>query len=867
MKKVFSCMVIAVLSLTAILPVFSQKIRNVRTQKVSAEKNLPQTDFKLSSAQAFSDGNGVFIRWQAGAENQNLGFFVYRVTEKGTELVSQSVVPSKSLNTRETISGEKYSYFDRKGDFSTSYYIETLSLNGQRQNSELIVPQYINDLTEVAGLSSAQLISKDEEIKPTNESNLLNIPKEIQKANEANSLAPNINNQRFVASQPGVKIGVSKEGIYRVSRTELQNAGFNVNAAGNLWQLYLDGNEQSINVGANDSYIEFYGKGIDTVESATKVYYLIAGSQNGKRIGTTTLRPLSNVVGKNYDQTFVRKYREEYFDNILNGDSENFFGIVPIVGSSSPDPTATTYTFNVTGVDFSIRKFTLEIGIQGIFPSNHQFVLTLNGSPLENMNGSGVSLITASMKIPTSYLREGANTLSIKAFGGGSDISVAESIKVSYLRKYEAIQNNLSFYTANYRTSTLSNFTSPNIRVFDLSYPDSPTQISNLAINNNNGNYSVTLPAHRGRAMFAAEDSAILTANSVVQNLPSTLSTAAHNGGMIIVTYKGWATQANDWANYRRGQGMTVEVVDVDDIFDEFSYGTVSTAGMSNFFNYARNNWQTPPSYILMIGDASYDYKNYKNYPFQNFIPTKLVDTVYEETGSDEAFCDFTNNGLSEIAIGRIPARTPQDVTLMLNKTITFESTIAAGFNRGALFASDLPTGYDFDGLNRRVATQLPASMPKTFINRGDPDARNMLISSLNTGKYIVNYSGHGSTGAWQSQFLGLNDPAGLTNSPNFTVFTLLTCLNGYFLKADGDSLSEKIIKAPNGGGVAVWASTGETTPDVQEVMAARFYNQLNVGNMNRIGDLIKDAKANLIGGRDVRLSWALIGDPAMKMK
>ncbi len=869
MKKIFSLIIIAVLSITAIVSVFSQKIKNDRTQKVFAEKKSPQTDLRLSSAQAFSGGNGVFLHWEAGTENRNLGFYIYRVTEKGTELVNQSFVPSKSLNSRETLSGESYTYFDPQGDSSTSYYIETVSLNGQRQTSDLLVPQYTSDLNGVAGMSSAQLFKKEDTAKPTGESNLLNFPKEIQKANESNFLPPDINTQRYVASQPGVKISVTKEGFYRVSRSQLQNAGFNVSTPGNFWQLYLDGKEQSIVVGVSDSYIEFYGKGIDTPESATKVYYLIAGSQNGKRIASSTLRSIGGaVVAKSYDQTFVRKDRTNFFDQVLNGDDENFYGSVAILGANAPNqPNAATFTFNLTGVDFTSRKSTFEINLQGLTLVPHQISAVLNGNTLESFSGNGLVLYGSSLRIPTANLREGVNTLLLTATGGGADISLTESIKVSYLRKYEALQNNLSFYTANYRTSDLSNFTSPNIRVFDLSYPDNPSQISNLRINNNSGNYSVTLPAHRGRPMFAVEDSAILSADSVVQNVPSTLSTATHNGGMIIVTYKDWAAQANAWANYRRGQGISVEVVDIDDIFDEFSYGTATSIGMSDFFYYAKNNWQTPPSYILLIGDATYDYRNYLNRPFQNFIPTKRVDTVYEETGSDEAFCDFLNTGLSDIAIGRIPAQTPQDVTLMLNKTMAFESTIAGAFNRGAIFASDLPNGYDFEGLNQRISMQLPASMPKTFINRGQTDSHNILISNLNTGKYILNYSGHGSIGAWQSQFLGPADPPLLTNAPNYTVFTLLTCLNGYFLNVDNDSLSERLIKAPNGGASAVWASTGETTPDVQEVMATRFFNQLNTGNMNRIGDLIKDAKANLIGGRDVRLSWALIGDPMLKMK
>ncbi|MBL8066779.1 MAG: hypothetical protein JNM34_13160, partial [Chthonomonadaceae bacterium] len=75
------------------------------------------------------------------------------------------------------------------------------------------------------------------------------------------------------------------------------------------------------------------------------------------------------------------------------------------------------------------------------------------------------------------------------------------------------------------------------------------------------------------------------------------------------------------------------------------------------------------------------------------------------------------------------------------------------------------------------------------------------------------------------------------------------------------------LLFSNNGGGVAAWASTGLTTPDVQEVMAQRFYNQLGAGNIPRMGDLIRDAKSTIPGGIDVRLSWTLIGDPMLKVR
>jgi hypothetical protein len=871
MKKTVTLFVIVAMISVANIQIFSQKIRNVSIKKLPVTKTETPTDTKLQSADAFSDGNGVYIRWQAEYESRNLGFFIYRLGAKGRELVSQEMVAGGYTKSSETlVYGEKYSYFDAGGNLATTYQIESLGINGQRQIVGQVSPKPVSNLASVAGSSSQELKNRTA-VEPVLENNSLNLPKELQTTIADNSLSPDINTQRWVAAQPGVKIAVKQEGIYRVSRTELQNAGFNVNAPGNLWQLYVDGNQQSINVGAGDSYIEFYGKGIDTPESDTKVYYLIVGTQDGLRMGTTFLRPLSGaIIGSSYYQTFERKERKIYINSdILNGDAENFFGNVPIVGSNSPTPSIMTYTFNLTAIDYNSRKSTVVLNIQGITATPHQIVSKLNGNPMDPINGNGDNLMSGTFEIPTSMLNEGTNTLQIQTFGGSGDINLVESIRVSYGRKYEAIQNRLSFFTNNYRQSTVSGFTSPNIRMLDLTFPDNPTLLTNLNIQNNAGNYSVTLPANRGRQIFAAEDLAILSASSVVANNPSTLSTAAHNGELIIVTYKDWLTQANDWANYRRAQGLTVEVVDIEDIQDEFSYGSVDTSGITQFFQYAKNNWQTPPNYVLLLGDFSYDFRNYENRAFQNYIPTKRVDTLFEETGSDEALCDFNNDGLAELAVGRIPARSAANVTQALNKTMVFESNLATAYSRGGLCASDMPIGYDFEGLCQRVFAQLPPSIPTTFINRGQTDSHNLLLSSMNTGRYLVNYSGHGSAGVWSddNSWFTIPNATALNNSPNYTLYFMLTCLNGYFLRTDFDSLSEALLKAPNGGGVAVWASTGKTTPDVQELLATRFYNQLNVGNMTKIGDLIKDAKQNLTAGRDVRLSWALLGDPTLKIK
>ena len=182
--------------------------------------------------------------------------------------------------------------------------------------------------------------------------------------------------------------------------------------------------------------------------------------------------------------------------------------------------------------------------------------------------------------------------------------------------------------------------------------------------------------------------------------------------------------------------------------------------------------------------------------------------------------------------------------------------------------ASDITQIVDFAAECAEVIDQLPAEIPKVYVNKADVGARTTLLAEMNLGKYIINYSGHGSTISWTSGgFFGTGDVNGLANQNALTIYTMLTCLNGYFTDTTNYGLSERLIHA-TGGAVATWSSSGKTTPDVQQVLALRFYDQLaNNASMDKMGDLVKDAKTAVIAGRDVRLSWTLLGDPAMKVK
>jgi len=860
MKKGFVLLVLFNFILLLASPSAAQRLNlNIKPK----DENI---SVKYTGIEAITDGQGTLIKWSTEFEGENLGFNIYRISADGAQLVNSTIIAGAYLQMRgNQFFGKTYTYFDAEGDLSSTYYVESININGQKATSNLFSSKYLGNLPAPdAELFEAFKRGPESTKNPSISKNEVNIPEELQSEVAQSAVQADFDKQRWVAAQPGVKIGVQKEGIYRVTRAELQAAGFTNNSPA-LWQLYVNGVEQSIIVGGNGDYIEFYGKGVDTNEANTQIYFLVVGTQNGKRIANTFRRAIRSPVASNsYLQSFTFKERTIYSSGIYNGDDKaNFFGRV--IGD-----TTQTIPLNLAAVDFGIATSSINISLQGVTQVSHQVRVSLNGTQVGVVNGFSTSFMNQTFTFPTSVLREGANSLQLTSIGGSQDVSFFDTVNINYARQFQAAQNRLSFYTPNYRAVYLRGFSSPNIRVFDISSPDNVSLVANLQIQQNGSSYQVYLPSNRGRIMYAVENSGILQAASIVSNTPSTISAATRNGDLVIISYKDWMTEAENWANNRRASGLSVEVVNIEDVYDEFNYGVFSSNAIRSFLEYAKNNWQTKPKYALLLGDATLDPRNYTGNGLYNYIPTKMVETIYLETGSDEALADFDNDGLSEIAIGRIPAHDAQDVTRALNKVSVFEQTLALGqgLERGVIFASDLPIGYDFAAVNARLATKLPTSTSKTFINRSATDAHTQLITQINSGKFMVSYSGHGSTEIWgDAAFFGINDAAQLTNGGSkLSLFTMLSCLNGYFMQPV-DSLSETLLKNQNGGAVAAWSSTGLTTPDVQEIMATQFYTQLAAGNMTRFGDLIKDSKTVIPGGRDVRLSWALLGDPTLKVR
>ncbi|MFN0278229.1 MAG: C25 family cysteine peptidase [Pyrinomonadaceae bacterium] len=861
MKKTALSLLLVTLVFGSAIPSFAQSARSIQNAGVRA------FTAEYERIDAFTDGQGVFLRWEMKTEINNVGFLVYRMGGAEPELVSRSLILSLSTTgSQRTLQGEIYEFYDPIGTLDSTYVIYNQFVNGSRVATDPITPKFTTDFQASTGYTKAEIEARARSKRGDLRSGSLSLPSELQSIVTGAILPPNLAVQREVVTQQSVKIAVKQEGMYRVTRAELQNADFNVNSDPTNWRLFTDGNEQAIIVGAGGQYIDFYGKTLDTRNTDTRTYFLIVDTVPGKRMITKVLGNIGgNVLSKNFRMVTEKKERVSRDPNIRNGAVENYFGQVII---NNP---AIIVPFSLTGIDPLGLDAVVTVKVQGKSNNGHAIRVFLNGNDIGTMTGLHQDNFSATFSIPPSYLVEGNNVLRLNT-RFSSDNCYFDSVKVSYTRKYQADQNKALFFTPGYRRADITGFSSPNVRVFETTYDGNPQLINNLAIVQNGGSYTVRIPSNRQAVYYGVEDSALLQSPSITANAPSSLSTPNNLADVIIITYSDpdFITAAETWANYRRsaaGGNFTVKVVNITDVYDEFSYGAHSEIAIKDFLQYAKTNWENPkPHYVLLIGDGSYDPRNYEGRGYLDLVPTKSVELIYEETGSDEALADFDGNGLAEMAIGRIPVSVASDITKIFNKTTAFENPAMQSLNRGGTLTFDRPDGYDFEAMSGILADQLPAGMPKTFINRILPGARQNLLDSINSGRYFVNWSGHGSTGFWSSpDFFSKDDMPLLTNVNNQSIFVMLTCLNGFFLRPQTDSLGEALLKA-DGGAVVTWSSTTLTTPDYQMTMGLPFYREIGLGNIKRMGDLVITAKSTVINS-DVGYSWVLLGDPALKVR
>ena len=269
-----------------------------------------------------------------------------------------------------------------------------------------------------------------------------------------------------------------------------------------------------------------------------------------------------------------------------------------------------------------------------------------------------------------------------------------------------------------------------------------------------------------------------------------------------------------------------------------------------------------------MTGDSSYDARNYLGLGDNDLVPTKLIDTAYLETASDDWFADFDGDGIAELSVGRLPVRSVEEASVLVAKLFAYEES---GPSNEVALVADSNDGFDFERASTLLRGLIPSGIGVSEIFRSRSDdsvARSQVLDAINRGQKIVNYTGHGSVNVWRGNLLTAADSLLFTNRDRLSLFVMMTCLNGYFQDAMNESLGEMLLKSENGGAVAVWASSGMTLPHEQAAMNQVLYRLLfSLNNRSlTLGEIMRQAKAT-VKDSDIRSTWILLGDPTIKLK
>ncbi len=358
---------------------------------------------------------------------------------------------------------------------------------------------------------------------------------------------------------------------------------------------------------------------------------------------------------------------------------------------------------------------------------------------------------------------------------------------------------------------------------------------------------------------------------AATKNQPSTWHAPQAGSDIVMITHPSFATALQPLVKLRQSQGKSVSVVSVDDLYDEFNFGERSPQALRDFLASATGNWKTHPQYLLLVGDASFDARNYLGFGYDDFVPTRLVETFFLKTASDEWFSDFTNTGIGAIATGRLPVRTAADAQIAVRKITSYDKAGSGGtWTKQVLLVADTDVeSLGFAADTQAVKSQLPPSLAANVVDAnqiGTAAARAQLLAAINSGQLVVNYLGHGSVEVWgNGSLLAGADAATMTNGNRLPVFLILDCLNGYFHDVYTTSMAESLLLAPNGGAVAVWSSSGLNDAAPQGELDKQIVQRLFSGQNIALGDAIRAAKAK-VNVLDVQRTYILFGDPAMKL-
>lgn len=383
---------------------------------------------------------------------------------------------------------------------------------------------------------------------------------------------------------------------------------------------------------------------------------------------------------------------------------------------------------------------------------------------------------------------------------------------------------------------------------------------------------------------------------------------------LIIVTPSEFKDAANRLADLHRKLGETVNVIHLDQIYNEFSSGSQDPTAIKlcarMFYDRFGSGKANSISNLLLFGDGSFDPKN-RVANNNNWVPTFQFLNSEDHLNamvSDDYFGILGDNGSiygddsMQIGVGRLLISSNKIADEQVDK---IEQYIRKGYNSDSveccetnqsssfgdwrttyvLISDDEENGYfvnnDSEPHSANVALKHPElnsekiycdSYKQITMAGGEryPDVNIAIDEAVNNGALLVNYVGHGGeVGAAEERIITIPQINSWDNFSKMCLFVSSTC---EFTKYDDPSrvsAGEWLSLNPNGGAIALMTTTRPVFFSVNTATGNSFYKNVFERDQNfkalTFGEILRRTK-NMVNSDVNKHSFTLIGDPALRL-
>jgi hypothetical protein len=706
-------------------------------------------------------------------------------------------------------------------------------------------------------------------------------------------------------SSPTAYIEVEAPGLYAVTYDDLDDLGFAGIDPQNL-RLFLGTDEVAYEwIGNTDAVFEpgealrFYAEHRFSRWTDVDVFKLIAGTAPGQRMSSRSANPSSLPTGVSWTEQIEEEnhiYTPDCFCGSLpsgrDGDRWTWKRL------RQPDITSTSFSIQTPAVDTSRQaELTLWFISYTSVAANpdHRVDVALNGTSLGRVEWDGKTALTATLPIAAGVLHSGSNTLALSLPGiAGASVEETwiDALAVRYARSQAQEGTSVRFEsdTPSRQAYTVALSSSGPYRAYDITDPLNPQSLDDVQTNGN----AVTVgdpPAGSPRRYIVVAPAGILSPAQV--RAPE--DPWAYSGGsaptgadLLIITHPAFAGELDPLVNLRQSQSISTTVVNVLGIYDTWGDGRPDPDAIQAFVGDAYATWNPCPLYLLLVGDGSYDPRQYVAESPTTFIPPYLadVDAWAGETAADNRYaCVDGSDTVPDLLLGRLPVQSTADAQAVVNKIVQYETNpFPGGWNADVLLvADDRDAAGDFAASSETYGA---AHVSDPFITKphycsgtspyisdcSTQEAETIHMQTMSDwqqGALVIQFTGHSSWQQWsQERFFHLDDAQTLSNDRRLPVVVEMTCFTGAFQRPE-PTLDEELVTMTGGGAIAVWGPTGLSVGTGHNHLSNGFFHAVFSEEVATVGEATLAGKLDLsASGLNLELldTFNLLGDPCLHL-